>query len=107
MNIEQYQKECKRTVPKDFRSRLLANMTLSLCEEAGEVASPIKKHIFHGHELNKEKIIEEMGDLMFYANNLMTLLDIEMTDVLDYNIKKISERYPNGFNEHDSINREI
>jgi NTP pyrophosphatase (non-canonical NTP hydrolase) len=105
MNFTEFQKQVQRTVPKDFHSRLLANMVIGLCEEAGEVASPIKKHLFHGHDLSKEKVIDELGDLMFYAFNLATLLDIDMNDVADFNNRKLLERYPDGFSHTDSINR--
>jgi NTP pyrophosphatase (non-canonical NTP hydrolase) len=105
MNFEQYQKEAQRTIPKDFRSRLLANLVIGLNEEAGEVASPIKKHLFHGHELDRYEVIDEMGDVLWYLNNLATTLEIDMREVADRNILKLMNRYPDGFSHTASINR--
>jgi NTP pyrophosphatase (non-canonical NTP hydrolase) len=105
MNFEQYQKEVQRTLPKDFRSRQLANLVIGLNEEAGEVASPLKKHLFHGHPLNLNDVSDEMGDVLWYLFNLATVLEIDMTKVAKRNINKLMERYPNGFNHADSINR--
>ena len=42
---------------------------------------------------------------MWYLTNIATLYGIPMTYILDENIKKLEERYPEGFSEEKSINR--
>nr|WP_321022980.1 nucleoside triphosphate pyrophosphohydrolase family protein [Clostridium neonatale] len=73
--------------------------------ETGEVIDIIKKYLYQGHELNKEHVTEELGDVMFYITNLATLLGIDMQDVLQNNVDKLLKRYPNGFEKEKSVNR--
>lgn len=106
MNIEKfesYQEQIQRT--RSFNETELANYTLGLVCEAGEFGDLIKKHLFHGHELDEEKVKSELGDVLWYLGNICNILDIKLEDIASGNIKKLKNRYPNGFSEQDSINR--
>lgn len=80
---------------------------IGLLGEAGEIAEAIKKHIFHGHTLDLDKLKKELGDVSWYHNHLTirtakTCLD----DVHEANIAKLKARYPEGhFSSDRSINR--
>lgn len=107
MEIKDYQKEATRTLNKTFdKEKQTANMIAGLFGEAGEVADIIKKHLYQGHDLNKEHLIEELGDTMFYVTNLCTIYDIDLKDVLKNNNQKLWKRYPDGFDKTRSKNRE-
>ena len=77
--------------------------------EGGEFLEIIKKMIFQGkpfNEDNKEHLIIELGDLMWYAAQACIALDVTMDEVLDRNITKLSKRYPTGtFDAYYSENR--
>lgn len=77
--------------------------------EAGEINDLWKKLKFHSkpwNEENKEKMLSEIGDLMWYTAKLLQALDVSLEDVLDYNVKKLSSRYPGGkFSIKHSENR--
>ena len=77
--------------------------------EGGEFLEIIKKMIFQGkpfNEDNKEHLIIELGDLMWYAAQACIALDVTMDEVLDRNITKLSKRYPTGtFDSYYSENR--
>ena len=45
---------------------MIINGALGLCGESGEVADIIKKATFQGHQLDKEHIAEELGDVAWY-----------------------------------------
>lgn len=51
---------------------MIINGALGLCGESGEVADIIKKATFQGHQLDKEHIAEELGDVAWYPNVLWT-----------------------------------
>lgn len=104
MKMNEYQKQVERT--RNYDNTELANYTLGLVCEAGEVGDIIKKHIYHQHDLDKEKIISELGDVMWYLNNICNVLDISIEEVAKSNIEKLIRRYPNGFSKNDSINRD-
>ena len=77
--------------------------------EGGEFLEIIKKMVFQGkpwNEDNREHLIIELGDIMWYVAQATQALDISMEDVLDTNIRKLSKRYPDGtFDAYFSENR--
>jgi len=83
----------------------LLNGALGLTGEAGEVADMIKKHIFHGHELNRGELVKEIGDCAWYLALLCYAIEISLEEVMIANIEKLQNRYPEGFSESASINR--
>ncbi len=106
MNINEFQERSVRTlnqaIPKDMQ---LTNMCLGVFGEFSEVSEHIKKHVFHGHQLDKDKVSEEIGDTMFYLVNLATELDLEFSQILQKNVDKLLVRYPQGFSSEASIKR--
>ena len=77
--------------------------------EGGEFLEIVKKMIFQGKPFdaaNKEHLIIELGDLMWYAAQACIALEVSMDEVLDRNITKLSKRYPAGtFDAYYSENR--
>jgi NTP pyrophosphatase (non-canonical NTP hydrolase) len=77
--------------------------------EGGEFLEIIKKMVFQGkpwNEDNREHLIIELGDIMWYVAQATQSLGISMEEVLDTNIKKLSKRYPEGtFDSYYSENR--
>lgn len=110
LSFLQYQELSKRTMPKGAASHEefklnLSNYAMGLAGEAGEVVDLLKKHLHHGHELDKQEVVKEIGDVMHYAAGVCSMLGIDFEGVATCNIKKLEERYPNGFSVTDSINR--
>lgn len=83
----------------------LSNYTLGLVCECGEFGDMVKKHIYHGHDLDMDKVKKELGDVMWYLFNVCNVMGLDVTEVATMNIDKLMKRYPNGFNEEDSIKR--
>ena len=77
--------------------------------EGGEFLEIIKKMVFQGkpwNEDNREHLIIELGDIMWYVAQATMALGISMEDVLDRNITKLAKRYPEGtFDSYYSENR--
>ena len=106
MDIEEYQEKALRTVNTRLsRKDQLSNLCMGLAGESGEVVDYIKKCMYHNHKLYKQDIIKELGDVMWYLTNIATFFNIPMDIILNENIKKLEERYPDGFSELKSINR--
>lgn len=97
-----YQKLAMRTNTKDTT---IATVGLGLCGEAGEVADLIKKHLYHGHTLNRDDLAKELGDVCWYIALGCELIGYNFDEILKLNIKKLKKRYPNGFKTYDSVNR--
>ena len=103
---------CKVAVVNSMRNRPLNGAELicgamGLNGEAGEVVDLIKKIVFHGHEFDIDAICKELGDVCWYVALVCNSLGINLEDVMQKNIDKLKERYPDGFTEKASINRKI
>lgn len=85
---------------------LLLNGVMGLNGEAGECIDIMKKHIFQGHELNREHMIEELGDVAWYLAVCCEGLGVTLEQVMRGNIEKLMKRYPEGFDKARSINRQ-
>ena len=108
MTINEYQKLAMTTLNKDLSKKdILINGVMGLCGESGEVIDVVKKHIFHGHPLNRDKLIDELGDVSWYLAECATALGITLEEIFAHNINKLKKRYPEGFSTERSINREI
>ena len=105
MNFNEYQVLALRTASKQSNENMIINGALGLNGEAGEVADIIKKHLFQGHELDKDKIAYEIGDVLWYCAVLAKGIGHSLDTIADMNIDKLKKRYPNGFLAEASINR--
>ena len=109
MTIDDYNVLAIRTLNDlgSFKNNLV-HMALGITGEAGEVADVIKKHYAYGKTLDVQHLVEEVGDIMFYLNGLLAEVDVEWSEVLDLNIKKLEARYPDlRFNADHAINRDV
>lgn len=106
MDIREYQLEAMRTANRslDFDKRLSV-AALGLIGESGEVAEHVKKYLGHGHNLERGKMVKELGDVLWYVAETCTLLGIFMDDVATQNIDKLKARYPIHFDPELSQNR--
>lgn len=107
MTINEYQKLAMTTLNPDLNKKdILINGVMGLCGESGEAIDIVKKHLAQGHELDREKLIKELGDVAWYLAETATALDIELEEVFVRNIEKLKKRYPEGFDKEKSIHRE-
>ena len=100
-----YQRAAMRTAGDDRGSYLL-NGVMGLCGEAGEVIDLVKKHLHQGHDLDHVKVVEELGDVLWYCALIAEAVGATLSEVMLINEKKLEERYPEGFSKERSIHRE-
>ncbi|MDQ5828208.1 MAG: nucleoside triphosphate pyrophosphohydrolase family protein, partial [Chloroflexota bacterium] len=84
----------------------LTMTALGLAGEAGECSEAIKKHVFHGHPLDRDAMRDELGDVLWYLAMLADACGLRLDDIAAHNVGKLRARYPAGFSPHASINRE-
>ena len=107
MNGNEYQKLAMKTLnPALNKKEILVNGVMGLNGESGEVIDIVKKHMFQGHELDKDKIKKELGDVMWYVAEVCEALDLSLDEVMEGNIEKLRKRFKDGFTVNESINRE-
>lgn len=102
-SFNDYQKFCVGRAGK--KSLDFAILGLGVAGEAGEVADLIKKHLGHGHTLDRNKLANELGDVLWYVGVLAYMAGFSLSEIAEINKAKLVSRYPNGFEESRSINR--
>ena len=106
MTINEYQKLAMTTLNPSLSSKdVLINGVMGLCGESGEAIDIVKKWLAQGHELDKEKLAKELGDICWYLAETATALDLSLEDIMAANIEKLKKRYPEGFDADRSIHR--
>lgn len=85
--------------PADIISELsdekadLIHASMGVSGEAGELLDAIKKYAIYDKPLDRENVIEELGDLEFYMEQLRQRLNISRDETLKANYKKLQVRY--------------
>ena len=106
MTIQEYQTLAMTTLNKEIPpEELLLNSVMGLCGEAGEAIDLVKRHRFHGHPLDREALIKELGDVAWYLAEAAQALGIPLEEILAANIEKLRKRYPDGFAVERSLCR--
>ena len=107
MTINEYQQLAMTTLnPALDKKDVLINGVMGLCGEAGEAIDIVKKHLAQGHDLDREKLIKELGDVAWYLAETAYALEVPLEEVLQRNIDKLRARYPQGFDTARSVGRE-
>jgi len=82
---------------------------VGLAAESGEFLEIIKKMVFQGKpwtDDNREHLIIELGDAMWYVAQACMALEVDFDEVIERNVKKLEKRYPDGsFDIYFSENR--
>ena len=87
----------------------LLTAAVGLSAESGEFMEIVKKMVFQGkpwNDDNREHLIIELGDAMWYVMQACSALDVSLEDVVAKNVDKLKKRYPGGeFDVYKSENR--
>ena len=106
MNLQQYQDLAIRTKNKALTYKeQVANLSMGLSGECGEVLDYLKKCLYQGHHLEVSVVEKELGDVMWYLAVLADTIGLDLADIAEKNIDKLKMRYPGGFSEAKSVNR--
>lgn len=108
MNVNEYQKLAMMTLNSKLTGDdVLINGVMGLCGEAGEAIDIVKKYHAQGHELDREALIDELGDIAWYLAETAMAVDVTLEEVLEKNLDKLKKRYPSGFSSDRSVHRNL
>lgn len=71
----------------------MIHMAIGISGEAGELLDAVKKRVIYRKELDRDNVLEELGDLEFYMEGLRQGLGITRQECIDANIAKPGVRY--------------
>ena len=83
----------------DLTKLNLLHMVIGISGEAGELLDQFKKHVVYNKPLNRENVVEELGDLVFYMQGMMNTLLISWDEIFNANIAKLKVRYAAGYSD--------
>ncbi|KRL83677.1 nucleoside triphosphate pyrophosphohydrolase family protein [Ligilactobacillus apodemi] len=95
MEFNEYQQAANRTLYGN--EQVLTNCALGLAGESGQLIDLVKDYTFKGKDLDRQKLITEMGDVLWYLSQIAQWADIPFDEVAKDNIDTLNRRYPNGF----------
>jgi NTP pyrophosphatase (non-canonical NTP hydrolase) len=99
MQLDAYQQEARRTMRPGLSPRdALLDAAAGLAEEAGEVLSHVRKHTFFDRPLDRDAVLEELGDALWCLAAVSTCLNLSLGEVAETNIRKIGDR-ESGFGD--------
>lgn len=106
MDVNKYQELAMTTLNPELNKKdVLINSVMGLCGESGEAIDIVKKWLAQGHELDKERLKKELGDIAWYLAEAATALDVPLEEILQANLDKLKARYPEGFEVKRSLAR--
>ena len=96
MDFKEYQEKAKKTAVYPDIGKNFIYPTLGLVGESGEVAEKIKKVIRDKNgvidENTRSDLKKELGDVLWYLNQLATELNLSLDEIADENLQKLSSR---------------
>lgn len=92
--LDSYRKQVAQGLALAHGTDATAHVALGLAGEAGECADLVKKAGYPNGSLNTAKLIEELGDLLWYITAMCNILQVDLGTLIVTNITKLEERHP-------------
>lgn len=92
----------KQTPIENHATPGISNMlhaVIGINGEAGELLDAMKKTWIYNKPLDRENIIEECGDILFYVQAMLTCVDCSLENCIEGNMSKLKKRYPDGYSD--------
>ena len=95
MTLDEFQKAAERTLNTRLNDQeKLLDAAAGIAEEAGEVLAHVRKHLYQGRELDRQRLAEELGDVLWCVAAVATMCDLELSDIARQNQQKLAARHP-------------
>ena len=106
MEARDFQEKAARTInPSLYDYEIEQHALHGMASEIGELHGLYQK-AYQGHDFDEEHAQKELGDLLWFVAEYCTAMDWDLGLIMMKNIAKLAARYPDGFKEEDSLNRE-
>lgn len=84
----------------------LLHASIGVAGEAGELCDAIKKYAIYNQDIDIDNIVEELGDLYFYMQQIMNTFSIPHDLLVQANMNKLQRRYKDGYSDRAAKARE-
>jgi NTP pyrophosphatase (non-canonical NTP hydrolase) len=95
VTFDEYQAAAARTLnPRLNDQEKLLDAAAGVAEEAGEVLAHVRKHLYQGRELDRERLAEELGDVLWCVAAVATMAGLDLAPIARQNQAKLAARHP-------------
>lgn len=100
LTFSEYQETSRQFAVYPNKGSNFTYPTLGLCGEAGEISEKIKKVIRDNHGVvddgTRQTLEKELGDQLWYLGGLASELGLDLGEIAEKNIDKLSGRQQRG-----------
>ena len=97
MTFDEYQAAAARTMnPRLNDNERLLDAAAGIAEEAGEVLAHVRKHLYQERALDRDKLAEELGDVLWCVASTAKASGLSLDDIATLNTQKLARRWPEG-----------
>jgi NTP pyrophosphatase (non-canonical NTP hydrolase) len=95
MDFKEYEAAASRTINPalDDKERLI-DAAAGLAEESGEALSLVRKHLYQGRDLDRDKLEKELGDVLWCLAMTARAAGLSLESIAAANVRKLEERHP-------------
>ena len=93
ISFNEYQRHAYNLISEEGKKDMITNGVLGLAGEAGECCDIVKKYRYQGHDLDREHLKDELGDVLWYVAETASGLGITLEEVARFNLEKLRSRY--------------
>ena len=105
MKGNEYQELAARTISKNLYDYEVEQHALhGMVGEIGEIHSLYQK-VYQDHVFDETHLKLEVGDLLWFIAEFCTAHGWDLDEIMELNINKLMNRYPDGFDEEKSKKR--
>lgn len=105
MDANEYQILASRTMNRELTAEQeLHHALFGMVGEIGEIHSIFQKEM-QGHPIDLLHLRKECGDLIWFVAELHTHYGWDLEETMEQNIKKLRDRFPDGFDAERSLHR--
>jgi NTP pyrophosphatase (non-canonical NTP hydrolase) len=101
--------ECDQSIARRRYDDLLAirlnHALIGITGEVGEIAATVERWLHYNQPLDRDNVIEELGDILWYVALACNVLEVDMEEVMKKNITKLRHRYPEKYTDAAAVAR--
>lgn len=81
------------------------HMAIGVSSDAGELLDAVKRFVIYNKPIDRDNVVEEMGDIEFFLEGLRDNLGITREETLHMNMVKLDARYATGYTDAEAAAR--
>jgi len=105
LSLDTYQGLAMRTAKAQLPREAMSHALLGLGSEVGELMTHWKAHLYYGRALDREYMVKEMGDVLWFLQRAAAAMLVTLGEVGTKNVAKLQLRYPHKYSDEAALAR--